>query len=164
MSGNADGMARRASSTEVRKTLRPGDPSTGRYLRDWGDRLVCVRHRVDREKGVRFTTVEIVASKGRAVGARREPHPEALVFARVGPDEWELERRLRTAKAATFDSFLNVWQMRYETAVRFKLKRRLLLHRPKRRAGFAPRPQLQPSTNSNISAHSPHEPSEFEWR
>ena len=153
-------MKRRLSSTEVRKTLRPGDPSTGRYLRDWGVRLVCVRHRVDRAKGVRFTTVEIVASKERAFRPKREPHPEALVYARVGADEWELESRLRTAKAATFDPFLNVWRMRYETAVRLKLKRRLLLRRPARSAGFASAPRTP--EKSNIPAHSRQDPSEFE--
>jgi len=155
----------------VRKTLRPGDAGTSRHLRDWGVRLVCVRHRVDRAKGVRFTTVEIVASDERAARPRREPHPEALVFARVGADEWELERRLRTARAATFDPFLNVWQMRYETAVRLKLKRRLLLSRPNRRVGFAP-PGFAPRTpensnipahpRSNIPAHSRRIPSKFE--
>jgi hypothetical protein len=159
-------VKRRLSSTDVRKTLRPGDAGTSRHLRDWGVRLVCVRHRVDRAKGVRFTTVEIVASEERTARPRHEPHPEALVYARVGADEWELERRLRTARAATFDPFLNVWQMRYETAVRLKLKRRLLLTRPNRRVGFAPRTpensNIPAHPRSNIPAHSRRIPSKFE--
>ena len=150
----------------VRSVLNRGGLGMSRHLRDWGVRLVCVRHRVNRAKGVRFTTVEIVASEERAARSKREPHPDALVYARVGADEWELERRLRTAKAATFDPFLNVWRMRYETAARLRLKRRLLLRRPDRRAGFAPRT----SENSNIPAHrrldipahSRQTPSEFE--
>lgn len=154
------------SSTDVRKTMRPGDPGTSRHLRDWGVRLVCVRHRVDRAKGVRFTTVEIVASEERAARPKRGPHPDALVYARVGADEWELERRLKTARAATFDPFLNVWRMRYETAVRLRLKRRLLLRRPDRRAGFAPRASensnIPAHRQSNIPAHSRQNPSEFE--
>ncbi|MCM3876941.1 MAG: hypothetical protein NEA02_11035 [Thermoanaerobaculia bacterium] len=115
---------------------------------------------------MRFTTVEIVASKERALRPRPEPHPGALVYARVGVNEWELENRIRTAKTATFDSFLNVWQMRYETAVRLKLKRRLLLRRPNRRVGFAPwRSEISnipTHPESNISAHPPQDPSEFE--
>jgi hypothetical protein len=62
----------------IRASLRPGDPGTSRHLRDWGVRLVCVRHRVDRAKGVRFTTVEIVASEERAARLKHEPHPDAL--------------------------------------------------------------------------------------
>jgi hypothetical protein len=144
-------MKRRAPSTDVRKTMRPGEPGTRRHLRDWGDRLVCVRHRVDLAKGIRFTTVEIVASAERSVRAKREPHPEALVYARVAKDEWELERRLRITKSATYDEFLNVWRMRYETAVRLRLKRRILLHRPARRSGFGP--STHTLSNSNIPTH-----------
>jgi hypothetical protein len=161
-------MKRTLSSTDVRKTMRPGDPGTSRHLRDWGARLVCVWHRVNRAKGVRFTTVEIVASAERVSRPKRKPHPDALVYARVGPDEWELERRLRNAKAATFDPFLNVWRMRYETAVRLRLKRRLMLRRPERRTGFATAPRT--SENSNIPAqpslaipaHSRQDHSKFE--
>ena len=58
-------------------------------MRDWGTRLVCVRHRVDHAKGVRFTTVEIVASTERQIRPKREPHPDALVYVRVGADEWD---------------------------------------------------------------------------
>lgn len=144
-------MKRSLPTSDVRKTMRAGEPGTSRHLRDWGARLVCVRHRVDRAKSVRFTTVEIVASPERPVLSRRAPHPDALVYARVGADEWELERRLRIAKAATFDLELNVWRMRYDTAVRLRLKRRILLRRPERRAGFVRRaPTLE---NSNIPAH-----------
>jgi hypothetical protein len=73
-------MKRKLSSTDVRKTLRPSDPGTSRHLRDWGVRLVCVRHRVDRAKGVRFTTVEIVASeeRGRQAEARAAPRRARL--------------------------------------------------------------------------------------
>jgi hypothetical protein len=143
-------MKRRGSSTDVRKTMRPGEPGTRRHLRDWGDRLVCVRHRVDPVKGLRFTTIEIVASAKRVARLKREPHPEALVYARVGRDEWELESRLRTTRSATYDEALNVWRMRYETAVRLRLKRRILFKRPEKRHGFAPRNH---SPNSNIPAH-----------
>jgi hypothetical protein len=161
-------MKRRLSSTDVRKTMRPGEPGTRRHLRDWGERLVCVRHRVDPTRGLRFTTVEIVASSKRLARPRREPHPEALVYARVGRDEWELERRLRTTKSATYDPDLNVWRMRYETAVRLRLKRRLLFKRPERRAGFAPRnaapsnPNIPAHADSNIPSHPCPNSGEFE--
>jgi hypothetical protein len=134
--------------TEVRKTLRPGQPGTRRLQRDWGARLVCVRHRVDPVKGVRFTTAEIVVSRERATGPRRTLHPDALVYARVGADEWELERRLRAARTATFDPELNLWRMRFETAVRLKLRRRLMLRRPTRNT-----PSSATASHSNISAH-----------
>ncbi len=161
-------MRRRVPSTEIRKTMRPGEPGTRRHLRDWGDRLVCVRHRVDPDKGMRFTTIEIVASSTRVVRPKREPHPEALVYARVGRDEWELERRLRTTKSASFDPVLDVWRMRYESAVKLRLKRRLLFRRPERRTAFLPtkptlpKPNIPTHPNPNIPSHSRPNSREFE--
>jgi hypothetical protein len=139
-----------ASATEVRKTLRPGQPGTRRLQRDWGARLVCVRHRVDPKKGVRFTTAEIVVSAERIAKARRASHPEALVYARVGVDESNLRRRLMAAKAATYDSHLKVWTMQYATALRLGLGRRLSFRRPR------PSPSSRTHSeagNANIPAH-----------
>lgn len=151
-------MKRRGSSTEVRKTMRPGEPGTSRHVRDWGERLICVRHRLDPAKGLRFTTIELVASAKRQVPRGCAPHPDALVYARVARDEWELERRLRITNSATYDEGLDVWRMRFETAVRLKLKRRIFFKRPEKRSGFMPgrRPDFGPRTtlsDSNIPAH-----------
>ena len=134
-----------ASSTEVRKTLRPGQPGTRRLQREWGSRLVCVRHRVDPERGVRFTTVEIVVSAERTARVRRL-HPEALVYARVGDNDRSLLKRLIDTRAATYDSYLGIWTMQYATAIRLGLGRRLLLRRPK------PSWHARPG-NSNIHGH-----------
>ena len=138
---------RSASTTEVRKTLRPGTVGTRRLQRDWGDRLVCVRHRVDPGRGVRFTTVEIVVSSERATDERRSIPADALVYARVGPTETALRKRLLEANAATYDRELNAWRMQYATAVRLGLARRMLRRRP------APSRLLKRPGNSNIPAH-----------
>jgi hypothetical protein len=138
------------SFSEVRKTLRPGDPGTYRLARDWGERLVCVRYRVDRTKGVRFTTVEIVASPPKAWRPPNRPSPSALVYVRTGGDEWELKQRLRAAHAV-WEPELKAWRLRFETAVRLKLRRRILLRRPPARPRNLPipdHPDLAISTHS----------------
>jgi hypothetical protein len=63
---------------------------------------------VDPKKGVRFTTAEIVVSAERTTAVQRAPHPETLVYARVGASEKDLRRRLVDANAATCDSYLGV--------------------------------------------------------
>lgn len=45
---------------EVEKTFRPGANGTKRYVERYGSRLVCVRHRLDRDLGLRHTTVELI--------------------------------------------------------------------------------------------------------
>ena len=61
---------------EVTKTLRPGDRGTARLLREYGERLVCVRYRFDRERKKNLTTVEIVVDERDATQAKGKWDPE----------------------------------------------------------------------------------------
>jgi hypothetical protein len=148
-------MTNPRSHSEVRKTLRPGDPGTRRFARDWGERLVCVRYRVDPSKRLRYTTVEIVASTPKAWRPPSRPAPSALVYVRTGGDEWELKQRLRAARAV-WEPELGAWRLRYETAVRLKLRRRILLRRPSARSPNLPIPD---HPDLAISAHKRENPS-----
>jgi hypothetical protein len=47
----------------VLSTFRPGDKGTRRLLRDWGERLVCVRYRYNAARNMRLKTVEIVVDE-----------------------------------------------------------------------------------------------------
>jgi len=44
---------------EVIKTLSPGVNGTKRYVKLYGNKLVCVRYRIDKSTGDRFTTIEL---------------------------------------------------------------------------------------------------------
>ena len=135
--------------SEVRKTLRPGDLGTRRFARDWGERLVCVRYRVDATKGLRYTTVEIVASAPIPRRPPGRPAPSALVYVRTGGDEWELRQRLRAARAV-WEPELDAWRLRYEIAVRLKLRRRLLPRRPAPVAHSAAPQEPRPPRLGNV--------------
>ncbi len=50
-------------SGSVLKTIRPGSPGSGRWRKQFGGRLVCVRYRGDSRRRVRSTTVEIVVDE-----------------------------------------------------------------------------------------------------
>ena len=49
---------------EVIKNLKSGADGTKRYLRRFGDKLLCVRYRLDKENGKRYTTVELIVDQG----------------------------------------------------------------------------------------------------
>lgn len=51
------------SGRVVQATLRPGDPGTRKLVSQYGERLVCVRHRIDPERGRRIVTVELVVAE-----------------------------------------------------------------------------------------------------
>lgn len=48
---------------KVRLTLHPGDRGTTRELREYGDKLVCVRYRYDETLMKRFKTVELIVDE-----------------------------------------------------------------------------------------------------
>ncbi|MES9882247.1 MAG: hypothetical protein ABW185_15345 [Sedimenticola sp.] len=44
----------------VRLNLRPGDKGTKKLVNKYGEKLVCVRYRYDKARGIRYKTVELV--------------------------------------------------------------------------------------------------------
>ncbi len=87
---------------KVVKKLHPGSPGTLKHLREWGDALVCVRHRHDPQSRTRYTTVEIVVDQvpiqshtKRHVSVRLDPHDKetrSLILA--GGGRWNPSTRL----------------------------------------------------------------------
>ncbi len=54
-------MQRKAG--RVMKSLRPGSPGTKKWLKEYGSHLVSVRYRVNPNRNVRSTTVEIIVEE-----------------------------------------------------------------------------------------------------
>jgi hypothetical protein len=133
---------------DVRKTLRPGQKGTRRFLRDWGDRLVCVRYRFDPGKRVRYTTVELVASEPRPWTPPARPRPDALVYLRIDRDDWKALRKAREARA-WWDRERGLWRLRYDAAERMRLRNRIVS--PKTAPLQAPSNAHRPmATNRNL--------------
>jgi hypothetical protein len=134
---------------DVRKTLRPGQKGTHRFLRDWGERLVSVRYRFDPARKVRYTTIELVASELRPWAPPHRPRPDALVYLSVDRNDWKALRKVREARA-WWDAERGLWRVRYDAAERLRLRNRIV--RPRTHLPHAPRYTHQPMvTNRNLS-------------
>ena len=77
---------------EARATMRPGQKGTRKLVARFGDRLLFVRYRYDRNLKKRFTTVELIVAE-----ADWTPPPPPLV--RVKVEYWDVPLR-REVKAA----------------------------------------------------------------
>lgn len=64
-------VARNNGTARVIKTLRPQDPGARRWSAEFGDRLLCVRYRVDAERQRRQTTVERVVDEAPTLASAR---------------------------------------------------------------------------------------------
>jgi len=87
----------------VAKKLSPGSPGTARWLREYGEQLVCVRYRQDVDGEVRTTTVELVVEQ---VPLRARAPREVAV--RLPMNSREMRSTLLAA-GGRWDSHLKLW-------------------------------------------------------
>lgn len=89
----------------VTKKLSPESRGALKLARQFGDALICVRHRSDNKGEYRYTTVELLVEK---VPIR--PRTENIVGIRIGPDEKPLQSVVRSA-GGTWDYKAKVWRL-----------------------------------------------------
>ncbi len=119
---------------EVTKTLLAGKNGTKRYLREYGDNLYCVRYRQDKEKGKRYTTVELIVDEGQLFkGYYQEvhgPHPTQNVDLQIGFSEFELRDQVKAA-GARWDKGKKLWELPFYKVKKLGLESRMINMNPK---------------------------------
>jgi len=108
----------------ARSKLNPGQPGTLKLLRQYGDRLVCVRYRYDALKRRRYTTAEIVVDESEwdplpSATARRERVP-----VRIAIQETTLREKAKTA-GGRWDPNQRVWMLPMEQVIQLGLANRV---------------------------------------
>jgi hypothetical protein len=83
---------------EVKATIKPGLNGTKKYLQQYGDQLVCVRYRYDKQRNRRQTTVELIVDeqdwkKGYNI------KPDQVVSIKIGFGETDLREKVKAAGA-----------------------------------------------------------------
>jgi hypothetical protein len=116
---------------EVVKTLKPGKNGTKRLVDIYGDSLVAVRYRHDREKQLSYTTVELIIehkpipTPALNTTASRLHQERQLVAVRIRIAETGLQNLARKA-GGKWDKEKQVWLLRYGDAMRLGLKERIV--------------------------------------
>ena len=116
---------------EVIKKMQPGQPGTKRYIRQYGESLICVRYRRDAANARRLTTVELIVDEGfyqretNPIIKAMYPNPNRNVYVRVGYEESVLRMQIKTA-GARWVAEKKLWQMRYRDAHKLGLKDRIV--------------------------------------
>lgn len=107
MTSNSSHLESGASITKLRvvKKLDPSNRGAIKLAQQFGSSIVCVRHRIDPEAKVRYTTVELLVE--RCEIQVRQPQ---LVNIRVNPKEYGLRSVVRAA-GAQWDSKLGLWRL-----------------------------------------------------
>lgn len=112
-----------ASKLRVTKKLATTSRGAIKLAQQFGDALVCVRHRTDPEARFRYTTVELLIEK-----TEMQPRECTMVNIRVNPMEYGLRTVVRAA-GAVWDSKIGLWRIPKRVATVLRLTGRIV--RPK---------------------------------
>jgi hypothetical protein len=117
-------------------TLQPGQKGTKRLIEKCGDRLVCVRYRLDLENGRRCTTVELIEEESElqtrpqaAPSSDESPLPALSAEERLGVGVEYCESELRekvNAAGGIWRPRQKLWELPYEPVVALGLESRVV--------------------------------------
>ncbi len=108
----------------ARAKLQRGQPGTKALVQIYGDRLVCVRYRYDRERRKRYKTVELIVDEAAWEPPHQVPAPETLVYVRVAWGEAAVARVIKEAGGQWHRGY-KLWSLPYGQVERLNLLDRL---------------------------------------
>lgn len=103
----------------------PGQPGTRALLKTYGDRLVCVRYRYDREQRKRYKTVELIVEEAAWEPPPVDPAPESIVYLHVAWGEAAIARRIKEAGGQWCRDY-KLWAICYAQARQLNLLDRIV--------------------------------------
>ncbi len=115
---------------QTQSTLKPGQRGTKKLVERYGERLVCVRYRVDTQTGKRLKTVELIVDEtepARHLPARQPrsaPSP-THVFIHLSDHDVNIRQRVK-AMGAWYNAQKNLWRLPYDDVVAMGLEGRIV--------------------------------------
>lgn len=103
----------------TRLTLAPGANGTKKLLARYGERLVCVRYRYDRERGRRIKTVELIEEEAPWIATA------SVYLLKIGFEETALREKVKTA-GARWNSERKLWMVTGAVVRRLVLEARVV--------------------------------------
>ena len=122
---------------EVRQTLRPGESVSRRLTARFGDKLVCIRYRVDAAGGMRYTTVELIVDQAPLAGRKARasssavPDRNPMVGVKIFYREDALREKAKE-EGAIWRPRQKLWEMPLQTARSLGLGNRIVNGGPAR--------------------------------
>ena len=109
---------------EVRSKLRPGENGTKALLRQYGEQLVCVRYRYDRQRRKRYKTVELIIDEKDWIPDTLVPASKRVYF-KIGYGETELREQVKLA-GGYWNPDMKAWHLEYRKVIALGLEQRII--------------------------------------
>ncbi|MBF0102642.1 MAG: hypothetical protein HQK77_17205 [Desulfobacterales bacterium] len=110
---------------EARLTLKPGQKGTKKLLEQYGDRLICVRYKYDKEKKKRYKTIELIIDETDWEPPVNNAINDAIVGIKVSYDEKEIQEQLRN-EGGLWDRQKKLWFIKHEKVIKMGLEQRIV--------------------------------------
>ena len=110
---------------EVKSTLNPGDKGTRNFVRKYGEKLIAVRYRYDKAKGMRYKTVELIEDELPWDPVLRYD-PNRQVPIKTHYLENALRERVK-AHGGYWNDKKKLWLLRYDMVLQLKLEKRMVV-------------------------------------
>jgi len=107
------------------KKLIPGQPGTKKLVKEYGDKLFCVRYRYDSQQQRKIKTVELIVEEGIWEPNLRKIPGNKLVHVRIDYKEAYLRKVVKGA-GGRWDGEKKLWGMPYKEVIQLKLKDRMI--------------------------------------
>ena len=114
----------------IKLNLRPGDNGTKRLMQKYGENLVCVRYRYDKENGKRYKTVELIEeiSSVKPIDTHQreasKPAPTDRFGVKISYQETSLREAVKQM-GAIWRPEHKLWEMTYAQIESLNLKERI---------------------------------------
>ena len=115
---------------DVIKKMKPGEPGTKRLLAHYGEQLICVRYRHDKQNRRRLTTVELIVDTGFYLPTGnpdkqlQAPNANRNVMVRIDYKETSLRQKVKQA-GGKWDPERKRWLVSYREVEQLGLATRI---------------------------------------
>jgi hypothetical protein len=110
---------------QTRRIIKPGQPGTKKLIKEFGDRILCVRYRYDEVQGVRLKTVELVIEEKPWKPDRSKISGRKIVGLQIDINETGIRQRIKQA-GGKWNRSKKVWELPYSRIVELGLTDRII--------------------------------------
>jgi hypothetical protein len=107
------------------RILKPGQPGTRQELKKYGDKLLCVRYRVDPSNSLKYKTVEIIESVIPDRMKQKSIPPNKKFDLRLNPYDSSL-RKIVIQAGGHWNLKKRVWQLSYSQILNLGLEKHII--------------------------------------
>ncbi len=109
----------------TRKTIPAGKAGTQKWQKKYGDALVCVRYKYDKQQKRRQKTIELIVEEGPWDRDITRVPANKIVGIRIDYEEFHLRKSVRSV-GGEWNPLTKLWELSYRDAVNLGLEDRIV--------------------------------------